>query len=440
MLACFGLPGSKARSEAIIELARATHGYVAADLERLCREAVYLALRRAGVQSAEGDTEQRGAGAATAEQVTLLDFHAALVAQPPSSLLADPAHVPAQPPEHGIEALGGLEAAWQRLRVSVAEPLRLGHARPGGNGPAAAEDAALRWTLATLGALGIPVPRGAVLHGPTGSGKTALALALARELQGSARFLNVPCTSLVQAEVGRSEKQLSAIFAAARAAGPCLILLDQIDAIAPRRAPSEAHTRGGGDQSGGGGQSTENTMDRLLSLLLVEIDGAESGTLGGGHGRVVVVATTHDLALVEPALLRPGRLDQHIKLELPDLAARRDILTKLLSKIPVFSGAGAVETQPMTNQAQEHAQAHVQAHTVRVASMGILSSEEASQAAIAAWLAEQTAGWTGADLSQLCQEAGMACLRRNLNASAVTAADFMQVLRSKATASRDSLF
>jgi SpoVK/Ycf46/Vps4 family AAA+-type ATPase len=123
-------------------------------------------------------------------------------------------------------------------------------------------------------------------------------------------------------------------------------------------------------------------MDRILSLLLVEIDGAlteQPGANGSRRGGMVILGTTHDLSLVEPALLRPGRLDQHMELNLPNAVGRADILAKLLADIPLEC------------------------------------DEEEGRAAVLATLNHSTSGYSGAELERLCQEAAVACLRRALD-------------------------
>ena len=288
-----------------------------------------------------------------------------------------------------------------------------------------------------LASLGCGAPRGVVLHGPPGCGKTSLARALAADLAPrGVKFLNVSCTGLVRAEVGSSERALAEVFAAARRAAPCLLLLDQIEVIAGRRQdPSSSSGDGGsGGGAGGGGGSAENTMDRILSLLLVEIDGtltepnSGGGGGGGGNGAVVVMAATGDICLVEPALLRPGRLDQHIELRLPDEAGRREILTALLEAMPLdlggerrgselSDGGGAVGEAPPATAVAVIPSVLSAAATEAGNGGGFASAEELRR-----WVARETPGWSGADLERLCQEAAMACLRRTLPSGAPSSA------------------
>ena len=353
--------------------------FVGADLNHLTREAFHVCLRRC---SRLGGAAPPGSAAPPAMSVTKADFEVALSLVRPASVMTGSDFVPQDPPGEGIAALGGVDEAWERLAVAVVQPVRAL-----ANGTPSPEMAILR-------KIGVGAPRGVLIHGPSGTGKTKLALALATELRRDARFMNVPCTDLVRAEHGSSEKAIAAVFAAARRASPCVLLLDQVEVIAQRRSI-------GAD---GPAQAAEHTMDRILSLLLVEVDGAASGAEhagreGSGAG-LVIVATTHDVSLIEPALLRPGRLDQHIATELPDLAARRDIFSKLLAKMPLSlhssdgaSGGG-----------------------------GRLLSDADVRVELIDHLARETAGASCADLERACQEAALEAIRQE--ADGLTRAHF----------------
>ena len=164
-------------------------------------------------------------------------------------------------------------------------------------------------------ALGVPPPSGLLLYGASGNGKTMLALSLAREAKehGLANFIAVRCSELVSKVVGESERAVAEVFHRARKMSPCLIFLDQIEAIARRR-------QGADDLA----TTSEHTWDRLLSCLLTELDGIGSKSpqhphgpgSGGGEGggrplseqAIIVVGATVDMGRLDPALIRSGRL------------------------------------------------------------------------------------------------------------------------------------
>jgi transitional endoplasmic reticulum ATPase len=184
-------------------------------------------------------------------------------------------------PDVGWEDVGGLEKVKQLLVEAVEWPLRYGrlfervHTRPA---------------------------KGILLHGAPGTGKTLLAKALARESE--ANFIAVKGPQLLSMWVGESERAVREVFKKAKQAAPCIVFLDEVDALAPRRG------------AGGDSQVTE----RVVSQLLTELDGIEE--LKG----VVVLAATNRLDRVDPALLRPGRFDFLVELPVPDLEARLAIL------------------------------------------------------------------------------------------------------------------
>lgn len=131
---------------------------------------------------------------------------------------------------------------------------------------------------------------GVLLYGPPGTGKTLLAKAVATEC--AVNFMSVKGPELINMYVGESERQIREVFARARRARPCVVFFDELDSLAP--------ARGRGSDSGG-------VMDRVVSQLLAEIDGVQGG---GGSDDVFVIGATNRPDLLDPALLRPGRLDR----------------------------------------------------------------------------------------------------------------------------------
>ncbi|KAJ1406879.1 P-loop containing nucleoside triphosphate hydrolase protein [Ochromonadaceae sp. CCMP2298] len=162
---------------------------------------------------------------------------------------------------------------------------------------------------------GISPPKGVLLYGPPGCSKTLMAKALATE--SSMNFLAVRGPELLSKWLGESEKAVQALFRRARAAAPTIIFFDEIDALAGKR----------GDVSSG-------VSDRVLSQLLTELDGVHGQGLGGA-GHVVVVAATNRPDMLDPALVRPGRIDRKIYVPPPDAQSRAQILRMELRKMPL---------------------------------------------------------------------------------------------------------
>jgi len=246
----------------------------------------------------------------------------------------------------GYASLGGVDALVASLRESVELPL----ARP-----------------ELFEQRGVRPPRGVLLWGPPGTGKTRLARAAAAS--ANAALLVVRGPELVTAAVGESEAALRGVFAAAAAAAPCVVLLDELDAIAPARAGGDG--LGGRGDAGASGGGDEQMSARVVAALLSALDGA-----GGENGEddmrgVVVVATTNRPEAVDRALRRPGRFDREIEVGVPTPSARREILQKHM-------------------RALRHSVTEAQADA----------------------LARDAHGFVGADVAALCAGAAMQALRR----------------------------
>ncbi|MGI0101344.1 MAG: ATP-binding protein, partial [Nitrosotalea sp.] len=158
--------------------------------------------------------------------------------------------------------------------------------------------------------LGYRTPRGILLHGPSGTGKTLLAKAVATESE--ANFISIKGPELLSKWIGESERGIREVFRRARQASPCVIFFDEIDSIAP--------TRGMGETA---------VTEKVVSQLLTELDGIES--LYG----VVVIAATNRADMIDRALLRPGRFDKMVLVPIPDKAGRLKILEINSKDIPM---------------------------------------------------------------------------------------------------------
>ncbi|ESQ21441.1 MAG: AAA family ATPase, CDC48 subfamily [uncultured Acidilobus sp. CIS] len=318
------------------ELAEMTKGYTGADLAALAREAAMHALRR---YLPEIDIEQERIPAEVLEKmvVTKADFLAAFKEITPSGLR----EIEVEVPEVHWDDIGGLENVKQELREVVEWPLRYPNA---------------------FKRLGIEPPKGILLFGPPGTGKTLLAKAVATE--SGANFIAIRGPELLSKWVGESEKAVREVFRRARQYAPAVVFFDEIEAIASLRG-SDVET---------------DVTERVVSQLLTEIDGIT------GLENVVVIAATNRPDLVDPALLRPGRLEKLIYVPPPDEKGRLDILKIHTRHVPLAEDIDLREIAKMTN------------------------------------------GYTGADLAALVREATLAALREDLKATRVRFKHFEQAL------------
>ncbi|MFF4889634.1 AAA family ATPase [Micromonospora chersina] len=315
------------------EVAARTPGFVAADLAALVREAgVRAALRQ---KAAETPT------------VAMADFTAALEVVRPTTMAESTLELATVT----LDDVGGLHEVRQTLTESVLWPLTYPD---------------------TFARLGVTPPRGVLLYGPPGCGKTYLVTALAGS--GRANVLSVKGAELLSKWVGESERAVRELFRRAREAAPTLVFLDEVDALAPVR-----------------GQATDGgTTDRVVAALLTELDGVEA------LRNVVVVGATNRPELVDPALLRPGRLERLVYVPPPDGAARGEILRAAARNVPL-------------------------APDVDLAALGA-----------------ELDGFSAADCAALIREAALAAMRESLSASTVTAAH-VETARTRVAPSLDPL-
>src|SRR5437870_6129767 len=258
------------------KLASVSHGFVGADLEYLCKEAAMKTLRR---MLPELKLEEERLSPETLDNliVTGEDFENSLKDIVPSAMR----EVYLATPDVKWADIGGLESVKRELAEAVEWPLRYSD---------------------LYSAIGYEMPKGVLPHGPSGTGKTLLAKAVATESE--ANFISIRGPELLSKWVGESERGVREVFRRARQASPCIIFFDEVDALAPTR--------------GMGGDSM--VTERVVSQLLTELDGIQS--LQG----VVVLAATNRIDIVDSALLRAGRFDKVIIIPMPDKGARREVL------------------------------------------------------------------------------------------------------------------
>ena len=329
-----GMPieGAEEEREALLtELANVTHGFVGADLAALAREAAMRTLRR---YLPEIDLEKPIPSEVLEKmRVTAADFRDALKEVEPSAMR----EVLVEIPRVTWNDVGGLEDLKSKLREAVEMPLKDPEA---------------------FKRMGITPPRGILLFGPPGTGKTLLAKAVATESE--ANFISIKGPEVMSKWVGESEKAVRMIFKKARQVAPCIIFLDEIDAI--------AHRRGGDGDSG--------VTERVVNQLLTSMDGMET------REGVLVVAATNRPDMIDTALLRAGRFDKLLYVPVPDEKARLEILKVHTSTMPLEEDVSIVE------------------------------------------IAKEIEGYTGADIEGLCREAAMTALRESKKAKRVSMRHF----------------
>lgn len=269
------------------QIAADTHGYVGADMAALCSEAAMQQIREK-MDLIDLDEDTIDAEVLDALGVTMDNFRFALGTSNPSALRETVVEVP----NVSWDDIGGLDKVKLELQETVQYPVE----HP---------EKFLKY--------GMSPSRGVLFYGPPGTGKTLLAKAVATECQ--ANFISIKGPELLSMWFGSSEENVREIFDKARAAAPCVLFFDELDSIGGKRG------MGAGDAGGAG--------DRVLNQLLTEMDGV------GANKNVFVIGATNRPDNLDPALMRPGRLDQLIMIPLPDEPSRLSIFTAALRKSPV---------------------------------------------------------------------------------------------------------
>jgi transitional endoplasmic reticulum ATPase len=315
------MPMAEGAWEAMKEVTKVTHGFVGADMMELCREAGLNCLRR--IMGDRRMTPARFKFSLDELLVTGEDFKKAAGLIRPSALRETITSVP----DVGWEDIGGMEVVKERLRDLVERPLL--QPEP-------------------FYAMGVKPPSGILLYGPPGTGKTLLAKAIARE--SGANFLYIRGPEIFSKWLGESEESIRHAFQVARQVAPAVIFFDQIDAVASKK-----------------GEGESKAQERVVNQILTEMDSIDS------FGRIVVVAATNRIDLLDPAILRPGRFGIHIHVPLPELADRKAVLELRL------------KTTPFKN--------------------------EQSKKKIITEIAQKTEGFSGAELEALCNDARLNALK-----------------------------
>ena len=235
-------------------------------------------------------------------------------------------------------------------------------------------------------ALGLGGGMGVLLYGPPGRGKTLVAKATAAE--AAANFISIKDPELLNKYVGKSERAVRVLFARARAAAPCVLFFDEMDSLAPRR----------------GGEGGNQAAERVVNQLLTELDGLDP------RKGVYVVAATNRPDMIDPAMLRPGRLDKLLFVPLPPAAGRGAILKALTRATPLAEG---VDLAAVADGAEGYSGADLSA-LVREASWAALKEAYAAEAPAGALLASAAAAAGGAEVGPV---AGLAVTAAHFRAA-----------------------
>jgi len=306
------------------QISKETHGYVGADIAALCTEAAMQCIRQK-MDIIDLDDDEIDAEILDSMAVSQEHFRTALGTSNPSALRETVIEVP----NISWDDIGGLEGVKKELQEVVQYPVEF---------PEKFEK------------FGMSPSKGVLFYGPPGCGKTLLAKAIANECQ--ANFISIKGPELLTMWFGESEANVRELFDKARGAAPCVLFFDELDSIARARGSS------GGDAGGAG--------DRVINQILTEMDGM------GAKKSVFIIGATNRPDIIDPAVLRPGRLDQLIYIPLPDEKSRMNILQSVLRKSPI---------SPEVNLE---------------------------------FLAKSTHGFSGADLTEICQRAAKLAIRESI--------------------------
>ena len=309
------------------KLANTTHGFVGADLESLCKEAAMRVVRRI-LPEIKNDDEEIPEEVLKKIIVTKDDFKSALKEIQPSALR----EVLVQVPNVKWDDIGGLDDAKQELKEAVEWPLKYPE---------------------NFQKFGINPPKGVLLYGIPGTGKTLLAKAVASESE--ANFISIKGPELLSKWVGESEKGVREVFRKAKQTAPTVIFFDEIDSI--------ASTRSGNDTDSG-------VTKRVVNQLLTEMDGLEE------LEDVAIIAATNRPDIIDPGLMRPGRFDRHIKVDTPSEEARIAIFEVHTKDMPLASD---VDLKKLAKSTDGYVGADIEAVCREAAMLTLRNNMEASE-------------------------------------------------------------
>src|SRR3990167_454587 len=370
------------------DIADITYGFVGADLNALAKEAAMNVLRRLLPDFKLREKDPIPEELLEKLIITAKDFQASLKIVRPSAMR----EILVEIPNIRWEDVGGLDDTKRDLKESVEWPLKHPNA---------------------FKRLGIKPPRGILLYGPPGTGKTLLAKAVANESQSN--FILVKGPELLNKYVGESEKGVRKIFEKARQTAPTIVFFDEVDSIAPRR-----------------GTDSNKVTERIVNTMLGEIDGLEE------LNDVVVIAATNRPDMIDPALLRPGRFDRTIMINVPDEKARLNILKIHTKDMPL-----EINKETIKELEKKYSEGSIYEDNKTLSKM--VGDESINPKELKKnkdkfrelndkdkflyHIAKELKDFTGADIENLCREAAILALRESIKADKVTMRHFEEAMK-----------
>ncbi len=366
------------------ELAAITHGFVGADLSSLAKEAAMIVLRRIFPDLKLQEEEPIPKEVLEKLRINQKDFKESLKVVRPSALR----EVLVEIPNVKWTDIGGLEGVKQEMLEAVEWPLK---------------------NPESFKRLGVRPPKGTLLYGAPGIGKTLIAKAVANETE--ANFISIKGPELLSKWVGESEKAVREIFKKARQTSPCIIFFDEIDSMAPRR----------------GSGSDSHVGERVVNQMLTEIDGLEE------MNDVIIIAATNRPDIVDTALLRPGRFDRMILIPIPDESGRLEIFKVHTRNMPIKLDRSKSEKNEKSKKKINAASKMAGDEALNPEDLDGEQKEQiievnGERESFLLALAKKTDGYVGADIESVCREAAIFALRENMEAKEITPAHFEKAL------------